>query len=118
MKQALHISTMFQHSNVTLGSSIHVEGQMVKNPREAESYDLEVESLRIVGPCPSEDYPFKPRKPHPLDYVRQYPHLRARTNVFSAVTRVRQAATMCIHQYLQVTMVTFDDCINFPYMVV
>lgn len=46
-------------------------------------------------------YPFKSRKRHGPDYTRQFPHLRARTKVFSSLLRIRNTATMAIHQFLQ-----------------
>jgi len=51
------------------------------------------------------DYPFKPHKHYSLDYVRQFPHLRPRTLFFGALLRVRNAATMAIHKYFQVSTV-------------
>ena len=46
-----------------------------------------------------QDYPFQLRTKHSDQYVRQFPHLRARTNIFSSILRVRHSATRAIHDY-------------------
>ena len=51
----------------------------------------------------SQDYPFKAKKSHPLDYIRQYPHLRARTTTFASLLRIRNEAAMALHAFYQVT---------------
>ena len=52
-------------------------------------------------------YPFKIHVKHPSDYVRQFPHLRARTKKFSSVLRVRNTASIAVHEYFQVIMTNF-----------
>ena len=47
-------------------------------------------------------YPFKSRKKHPIDYVRKFPHLRAKTKQFSALLRLRSAAQQKFNESLQV----------------
>jgi len=54
------------------------------------------------------DYPFKAHKHHSLDYVRQFPHLRPRTLFFGALLRIRNAATMAVHKYFQVSGINID----------
>lgn len=49
----------------------------------------------------TQEYPFKARKHHGLEYIRQFPHLRARTNSFSSLLRIRHTATMAIHEFFQ-----------------
>ena len=48
-----------------------------------------------------QEYPFKARKRHGLDYIRQFPHLRARTNSFSSLLRIRHTAAMAVHDFFQ-----------------
>lgn len=47
----------------------------------------------------TDGYPFLPRKAYDSEYVRQYLHLRGRTNKFAALLRLRSATTLAIHQY-------------------
>ena len=48
-----------------------------------------------------QEYPFKTTTRHGVDYIRQFPHLRARTRLFSSVLRIRQTAAMAIHEFFQ-----------------
>lgn len=50
----------------------------------------------------SQDFPFKTKERHSLEYIRQFPHLRCRTNAFSSLLRVRSEATTAIHSYFKV----------------
>jgi asparaginyl-tRNA synthetase len=45
-----------------------------------------------------ETYPIQP-KPHTLEFLREVAHLRPRTNVFGAVTRVRHTLAQAIHRF-------------------
>lgn len=52
--------------------------------------------------CMLQDFPFKIKERHGLDYIRQFPHLRPRTNAFSSLLRIRSQATTAIHSYFKV----------------
>lgn len=49
-----------------------------------------------------QDFPFKIKGHHSLEYIRQFPHLRCRTNAFSSLIRIRSQATAAIHAYFRV----------------
>ncbi len=65
----------------------------------------------------SPDYPLQ-KKRHSLEYLRTISHLRARTNTFQAVFRVRSLVAYAIHQYFQerdfvyvhTPLITGSDC--------
>ena len=57
----------------------------------------------------TQDFPFKVGRRHPVEYERQFPHLRARTQMFSALSRVRSEASRAIHEYFQVRSFTKKD---------
>lgn len=48
------------------------------------------------------EFPFKIKERHGLAYIRQFPHLRCRTNAFSSLLRIRSEATTAIHSYFKV----------------
>ena len=54
---------------------------------------------RVLGACPPE-YPLQ-KKRHTVEFLRTMPHLRPRTNTFSAAFRVRSVAAYGIHKFLQ-----------------
>ncbi|XP_006824041.2 asparaginyl-tRNA synthetase-like [Saccoglossus kowalevskii] len=74
--------------------------------------------INMIGTCDSEVYPIKVKTRHSFEYLRQYPHLRCRTNAFGSLLRVRNAATMLIHSYFQdnsfihinTPIITSNDC--------
>lgn len=51
-----------------------------------------------------QDFPFKIKERHGVEYIRQFPHLRCRTNVFSSLLRIRSEATAAIHSYFKVCL--------------
>jgi asparaginyl-tRNA synthetase len=54
---------------------------------------------RVIGWVEDRDtYPIQPKKPHTLEYLREVAHLRPRTNVIGAATRVRHTLA-AIHRF-------------------
>lgn len=94
-----------------------VKGVLGKSPNGQP--ELKAEELKICGACPlNEGYPFLPRKQYSSEYVRQYLHLRPRTNKFAALLRIRSQATFAIHEYfasegyvnIHTPILTSNDC--------
>ncbi|KAL0879178.1 hypothetical protein ABMA27_002969 [Loxostege sticticalis] len=102
---------------LTYGSSVHITGTLSKSPKG--QIELVAESVRVLGSCVVLDgYPFNPRTTHPPEYIRQYLHLRSRTNYISAILRVRHAVTKHIHDFfasrnyinINTPILTSNDC--------
>ena len=99
-----------------VGSSIRVEGIVVESPKEGQAFEIQAESVELVGDCP-EDYPIQPKK-HSREFLREQAYLRPRTNLFQAVFRVRSVAAYAIHKYFQergyvyfhAPLITASDC--------
>lgn len=81
------------------GSSIAVNGTVVQSKNENQKVELIVSDLKVIGNCPN-DYPIQKKKQN-LETLREMPHLRARTNTFNAVFRVRSVLSKAIHDYFQ-----------------
>ncbi|XP_034614974.1 probable asparagine--tRNA ligase, mitochondrial isoform X2 [Trachemys scripta elegans] len=83
-----------------------------------QNVELKAENIRVVGPCDTLTFPFKPRERQPLEYSRQFPHLRCRTNTLSSLLRVRSEATAAIHSFFKdngyvhvhTPIITSNDC--------
>ena len=98
------------------GSSIKVQGVLVATPDAKQSFELRAEIIEIEGLC-SLDYPLQ-KKRHSFEFLRTIAHLRPRTNTFSAVFRLRSAASFAIHRflqekgfvYVQTPIITGSDC--------
>ncbi|XP_010851527.1 PREDICTED: probable asparagine--tRNA ligase, mitochondrial isoform X2 [Bison bison bison] len=91
----------FDSRELAFGSSVEVQGQLVKSPSKKQNVELKAEKIEVVGSCDAKAFPFKYKERHPLEYLRQYPHLRCRTNVLGSVLRVRSEATAAIHSFFK-----------------
>lgn len=80
------------------GSCIIVEGRLIHTPDGKQEYEIHADRIDIEGAC-DPSYPLQ-KKRHGFEYLRTIPHLRPRTNTFSAVFRVRSILTFAIHKYL------------------
>ncbi len=88
-----------------LGSSLKVEGTVVKSVVANDSVEINAENITVLGECPQE-YPLQ-KKRHTLEYLRTIPHLRVRTNTFNAVFRVRSVVSASIHEFFQANRFTY-----------
>ena len=101
-------------SKLNVGASIIVKGTLVATPEAKQPF--EIQATEVEG-ASSADYPLQ-KKRHTFEYLRTIPHLRARTNTFQAVFRVRSLIAYAIHQYFQeqgfvyvhTPLITSSDC--------
>ena len=82
---------------ITTGSCISVNGELVESQGAGQSVELQCREIQLYGPCGS-DYPMQ-KKGQSFEYMRQYAHLRLRTNTFGAVMRIRHNMAIAIHNY-------------------
>jgi asparaginyl-tRNA synthetase len=84
---------------LTAGCAIEAVGQIVPSPAKGQPFEMQASRLRVVGWVEDPDtYPIQP-KPHSLEFLREVAHLRPRTNVIGATTRVRHTLAHAIHQF-------------------
>ena len=86
-------------SKMAICSSIEVEGTVEVTPNAKQPFEIKAININIVGGS-SSDYPLQ-KKRHTLEYLRTIAHLRPRSNVFSAVFRVRSLAAYAVHKFFQ-----------------
>ncbi len=86
-------------TKLTISSSIIVTGLFVLTPEAKQPFEIKATSVKIECLSPS-DYPLQ-KKGHTIEFLREQAYLRPRTNLFSAVFRVRSVAAMAIHEYFQ-----------------
>ena len=86
-----------QLKQITTGACISAVGTLVESQGKGQTSEIQCESLEIYGLCGS-DYPMQ-KKGQSFEYMRQYAHLRLRTNTFGAVMRIRHNMAMAIHTY-------------------
>ena len=81
------------------GCSVEIEGELVESRGKGQRYEIHASRVILVGAA-ADDYPLQ-KKRHSLEFLRTLGHLRTRTNTLGAVLRVRNAATVAIHNFFQ-----------------
>jgi asparaginyl-tRNA synthetase len=85
--------------HLTAGCAIEATGTIVPSPAKGQPFEMQAASVRVVGWVDDPDsYPIQP-KPHSLEFLREVAHLRPRTNVIAAATRVRHTLAQAIHRF-------------------
>ncbi|WP_440222401.1 asparagine--tRNA ligase [Dokdonella sp. MW10] len=81
------------------GCSIVAEGELVPSQGKGQGFELQASRIEVIGLVDDpETYPIQP-KPHSLEFLREVAHLRPRTNLFGAVTRVRHTLAAAVHRF-------------------
>ena len=87
---------------LTSGCAVEAIGMVVPSPAKGQPFEMQASAINVIGWVDDPDtYPIQP-KPHSLEFLREVAHLRPRTNVIGAATRVRHTLAQAIHQF-------FDD---------
>ena len=85
--------------HLTAGCAVEATGAVVPSPAKGQPFEMQASAIRVVGGVDDPDsYPIQP-KPHTLEFLREVAHLRPRTNVIGAVTRVRHALAKATHRF-------------------
>lgn len=84
---------------LTAGCAIAVRGTLVESKGKGQSVELAAEHVEVIGWVDDpETYPMQPKR-HSMEYLREVAHLRPRTNLIGAVTRVRHCLSMAVHRF-------------------
>jgi len=103
---------------LTTGCSIEAEGTLVESQGKGQSVELQAETIRVIGWVEDpKSYPVQTKR-HTMEFLREVAHLRPRTNVFGAVTRVRHCLSQAVHRFfhengfywIHTPIVTASDC--------
>ncbi len=102
--------------NISTGYSVKVLGALVESPGKGQSWEIQANSIEILGTAP-EDYPLQ-KKRHSDEFLRSIAHLRPRTNKYGAIFRVRSKLSYAIHHFFQerhfnwvhTPIITGSDC--------
>ena len=86
-------------AHLTAGCSVEASGLIVPSPAKGQPFEMQASAIKVVGWVDDPDtYPIQP-KAHSMEYLREVAHLRSRTNVIGAVTRVRHTIAQAIHRF-------------------
>ena len=84
---------------LTSGCAIEATGTIVPSPAKGQPFEMQATEIKVVGWVDDPDtYPIQP-KPHTFEFLREVAHLRPRTNVIGATTRVRHTLANAIHRF-------------------
>jgi len=86
-------------SKMAVSSAIVVIGKLELTPGAKQPFEIKAANIEIVG-ASDNDYPLQKKK-HSIEFLRSKAHLRPRTNLFSAVFRVRSIAAYAVHKFYQ-----------------
>ena len=86
-------------ARINVGTAVIAKGKLVATPDAKQPFEIQASEIVIEGAA-GPDYPLQ-KKRHTLEYLRTMTHLRARTNTFQAVFRVRSLIAYAIHKFFQ-----------------
>ena len=101
---------------INIGAALVFTGTLVATPDAKQPFEIQATNIEVEGES-TPDYPLQ-KKRHTLEYLRTITHLRARTNTFQAVFRVRSLCAYAIHKFFQerdfvyvhTPLITGSDC--------
>lgn len=99
------------------GASVRATGLLIESPASGQAVEVTLEGLECLGTCNPDEYPLQKNKMS-MEYLRENAYLRARTNTFGAVYRVRNQMAFAVHsffqergfQYINAPEITCSDC--------
>ena len=102
--------------SITTGACIRATGILVESQGKGQTVEIQASDIEVYGLCPS-DYPMQ-KKGQSFEYMRQYAHMRLRTNTFGAVFRIRHNMAIAVHKYFHehgfyyfnTPLITASDC--------
>ncbi|KAF8919728.1 Asparaginyl-tRNA synthetase [Dissophora ornata] len=82
------------------GTSVELNGTLVKSPGKEQAYELQVSNMKVIGSCDGETYPLQ-KKRHSFEFLREISHLRSRAKTASAILRLRSASVWGFQKFFE-----------------
>lgn len=100
--QVIALNSLSNYDDVlklTTGCSLAVEATVKPSEGQGQALELEATRIEIIGWVDNPDtYPMAAKR-HSIEFLREQAHLRPRTNVIGAVTRVRNCLSQALHRF-------------------
>lgn len=100
--QVIALNNLNNYSDIqklTAGCAIEVVGTLKASEGQGQSVEIDATAIEVLGWVENPDtYPMAAKR-HSIEFLREHAHLRARTNVIGAVTRVRNCLSQAIHRF-------------------
>ncbi|KAG5681142.1 hypothetical protein PVAND_010602 [Polypedilum vanderplanki] len=105
-----------QKSKLIFGSSIEAKGLLSQTPKG--QLEVKVDEIKVIGDCPTQNYPYVARTLYSSEYIRENLHFRSRVSSFNSMIRCRHQLTNIINNYLfnegfiqiHTPILTSNDC--------
>src|SRR6476660_1268133 len=102
---------------LSAGCSVTVHGELKASGGKEQATEVHASDVKVHGWADPEEYPLQ-KKRHSFEKLREWAHLRPRTNTFGAIARVRNRICRSIHDffqeegflYLHTPIITTSDC--------
>ncbi|OGT31081.1 MAG: asparagine--tRNA ligase [Gammaproteobacteria bacterium RIFCSPHIGHO2_12_FULL_35_23] len=103
---------------ITTGCSVSITGELVASPAQGQNVEIKAEQVTVIGWVDDpETYPMSPKR-HTMEHLREYAHLRVRTNTIGAMARIRNCLAQSIHHFfnsqgfiwVHTPIITKSDC--------
>ncbi|MCW8127358.1 asparagine--tRNA ligase [Microbulbifer halophilus] len=103
---------------LTTGCAVDITGTLKPSQGKGQAIELLATEVQVVGWVEDPDtYPMSPKR-HTMEHLREHAHLRPRTNVGGAVTRVRNCIAQALHRFfhengfnwIHTPILTASDC--------
>jgi len=103
---------------LTTGAAVKVTGILVESPGQGQSFEIQATKVEVLGLVEDPDtYPMAAKR-HSIEFLREHAHLRPRTNIGGAVTRVRNTLAQALHRFfhergyfwIATPLITGSDC--------
>ena len=99
-----------------VATALEVKGVVEITPNAKQPFEIKAREINVEATS-TPDYPLQPKR-HSMEFLREIAHLRPRSNMFSAVFRVRSLVAYAIHQFFQeqnfvyvhTPIITGSDC--------
>jgi asparaginyl-tRNA synthetase len=103
--------------HLAAGASVRIEGELKQSQGKGQSTEVQATTVHVYGNSDPETYPLQ-KKRHSFEKLREWAHLRPRSNTFGAVFRVRNQVSKSIHDFFQergflyvnTPIITASDC--------
>jgi asparaginyl-tRNA synthetase len=83
--------------DANFGSCLIVSGKLILTPKRAQNCELQAQKIELINST-ADNYPLQ-RQKIPLEVARDFPHLRAKTNYFLALFRLRHSISKALHDF-------------------
>jgi len=102
---------------VHTGAAVSLRGSLTESPGKGQRWELKATEIELLGPADPQTYPLQ-KKRHSDEFLRTIPQIRARTNKYGALYRIRSELAWAIHSffhqrsffYIHSPIITGLDC--------